>query len=195
MAPQLPQCSLKPGRSKKSGQRKSLIMTWFGKNLLKYGLTVFTGLDIQDIAPDTIPGLGVGQHLDAVVGEFLQASELHLLLDGCDVLHFTPLWQRVSERKIFKQLTEQLSVTASQQPTSIWEDGPKHDSITLQYAMQCHSGRFGPRDHCLVGCYGDGSHILRWLTGYWRQREREKEWKKRPDKLSQTQSNLISFYV
>lgn len=59
--------------------------------LPKYRLTVFTCLDIQDVAPDTVPSLGVGQHLDAVVGELLQASELDLLLDGRDVLHFTPL--------------------------------------------------------------------------------------------------------
>lgn len=60
------------------------------KDLLKCGLTVFTGLDIQDVATDPVSCLGVGQHLDAVVGELLQASEFHLLLSGCDVLHFTP---------------------------------------------------------------------------------------------------------
>ena len=60
------------------------------KDLLKCGLTVFTGLDVQDVATDPISSLGVGQDLDAVVGELLQAFELHLLFDGCDVLHFTP---------------------------------------------------------------------------------------------------------
>jgi len=47
-------------------------------------------LDVQDFAPDAVSGLGVGQDLDAVVGELLQASELHLLLGGGDVLHFPP---------------------------------------------------------------------------------------------------------
>lgn len=61
------------------------------KEPLKYGLTVFTGLNIQDIAPDAVPSLGVGKNLDAVVGELLQAPELHLLLGGCDVLHLAPL--------------------------------------------------------------------------------------------------------
>lgn len=61
------------------------------EDLLKRGLTVFTGLDVQDVAADPVSGLGVGQHLDAVVGELLQASELHLLFGGCDVLHFAPL--------------------------------------------------------------------------------------------------------
>lgn len=96
----LPQSCLKPRRKEsldlqRCGQCKQHIIIFVGlsvwKDLLKYRLTVFTSLDIQDIAPDTIPSLGVGQHLDAVVGEFLQAPELDLLLDGCDVLHFTPL--------------------------------------------------------------------------------------------------------
>lgn len=53
-------------------------------------LTVFSCLDVEDVAADAVSGLSVGQHLDAVVGELLQASELHLLLDGGDVLHFAP---------------------------------------------------------------------------------------------------------
>lgn len=64
----------------------------------KYGLTVFSGLDIQDVATDTVSSLGVGQHLDAVVGELLQASELYLLLDGCDVLHFTPFFEKKKQK-------------------------------------------------------------------------------------------------
>lgn len=60
------------------------------RELQKCGLTVFTGLYIQDVAADPVSCLGVGQHLDAVVGELLQASEFHLLLGGCDVLHLTP---------------------------------------------------------------------------------------------------------
>lgn len=59
-------------------------------DLLKYVLTVFTGLDVEHVAADSISSLCVGQHLDAVVGELLQAPELHLLLDGCDVLHLAP---------------------------------------------------------------------------------------------------------
>ena len=60
------------------------------RELRKCGLTVFPGLYVQDVAADPVSRLGVGQHLDAVVGELLQASELHLLLGGCDVLHLTP---------------------------------------------------------------------------------------------------------
>lgn len=53
-------------------------------------LTVFTGLDVQDVATDTVPRLGVGQDLDAVVGELLQTFEGYLLFGGGDVLHLAP---------------------------------------------------------------------------------------------------------
>lgn len=56
-------------------------------------LTVFTSLDIQNIATDTISCLGVGQDLDAIIGELLQAFECRLLLGGRDVLHFPPFWE------------------------------------------------------------------------------------------------------
>lgn len=56
------------------------------------------------------------------------------------------------------------------QPTSIREDSPEHDAVSLQHTVQCHSGRLSPCDDCLVWCYRNGSHILRRLTGHWRQR-------------------------
>lgn len=70
-------------------------MQSFGVSVMgdECGLTVFSGLDVQDVAADSISSLRIGQHLDAVVGELLQASELHLLLGGCDVLHFTPFYE------------------------------------------------------------------------------------------------------
>lgn len=54
-------------------------------------LTVFSGLDVQDVAPYSISCLSERKNLDAVVGELLQAFQLYLLLDRCNVLHFTPL--------------------------------------------------------------------------------------------------------
>ena len=54
-------------------------------------LTVLAGLDVQDIAPDPVPSLGVGQHLHTVVSELLQPSQLHLLMGCRDVLHLSPL--------------------------------------------------------------------------------------------------------
>lgn len=53
-------------------------------------LTVLSGLYIQDVAADSVSGLCVGQHLNAVVGELLQPSQLHLLTRGGDVLHLPP---------------------------------------------------------------------------------------------------------
>lgn len=55
-------------------------------------LTILTSLDVEDVAADAIPSLRVGQHLNAVVGELLQPSQLHLLTCGCDVLHLSPFW-------------------------------------------------------------------------------------------------------
>lgn len=68
-------------------------------------LTVFTGLDVQDVAPDAVSCLGVGQHLDAVVGELLQAPQLHLLPGGGDVLHFTPFCSKTKESGTLKAVT------------------------------------------------------------------------------------------
>lgn len=34
--------------------------------------------------------------------------------------------------------------------TSVWEDGPEHDAIALQHAMQRQPGRLRPRDDRLV---------------------------------------------
>lgn len=56
-------------------------------------LTIFTGLYIQDIAADPISSLCVSQHLDTVIGELLQPSQLHLLPCGGDILHLSPLWR------------------------------------------------------------------------------------------------------
>lgn len=53
-------------------------------------LTVFSGLDVQDVTADTVSCLCVGQNLNAVIGELLQALQLHLLTSGGDVLHLAP---------------------------------------------------------------------------------------------------------
>lgn len=53
-------------------------------------LTIFAGLDIQDIAADSVSSLCVGQHLNTVVGELLQPSQLHLLAGRGDILHLSP---------------------------------------------------------------------------------------------------------
>lgn len=58
------------------------------------GLTVLLGLDVEHAAAHAVPSLGVGQHLDAVVGELLHAPQLHPLPCGGDILHLTPLCQR-----------------------------------------------------------------------------------------------------
>ena len=56
-------------------------------------LTILLGLDVEHAAAHAIPGLGVGQHLHAVVGELLHASQLHPLPRRGDVLHLAPLCQ------------------------------------------------------------------------------------------------------
>lgn len=61
-------------------------------------LTVFSGLDVQHVAPHAVSCLRVGQHLDAVVGELLQAPQLHLLPGGGDVLHLAPFCSHKRER-------------------------------------------------------------------------------------------------
>lgn len=53
-------------------------------------LTVLAGLDVQNVAADPISSLCVGQHLNTVVGELLQPSQLHLLTCGGDILHLSP---------------------------------------------------------------------------------------------------------
>lgn len=58
------------------------------------GLTVLLGLDVEHAAAHAVPGLGVGQHLHAVVGELLHTSQLHPLSRRGDVLHLAPLCQR-----------------------------------------------------------------------------------------------------
>lgn len=63
------------------------------------GLTVFAGLNIQDVASYSISSLSEGQNLDAVVGELLQAFQLYLLLDSCNILHFTPLWEKMNKKR------------------------------------------------------------------------------------------------
>lgn len=60
------------------------------------------------------------------------------------------------------------------EPTSIREDGPEHDTISLQYAMQCHPRWLSPCDHCLVGRYRDGSHVLRRLARHWKKENKRK---------------------
>lgn len=57
-------------------------------------LTVLARLNVQDVAADSVSGLCVGQHLDAVVGELLQPSQLHLFTCGGDILHLSPFWRR-----------------------------------------------------------------------------------------------------
>lgn len=61
---------------------------------LEETLTILLGLDVEHAAAHSIPSLGVGQHLHAIVGEFLHASQLHSLTRGGDVLHLTPLCRR-----------------------------------------------------------------------------------------------------
>lgn len=53
-------------------------------------LTILSGLDIEDIAADPISSLRVGQHLNTVVCELLEPSQLHLFTCGGDVLHLSP---------------------------------------------------------------------------------------------------------
>lgn len=53
-------------------------------------LTVFTGLNVENVAADSISGLSVGQNLDTVVGELLQTTQFHLLARGGDILHLAP---------------------------------------------------------------------------------------------------------
>lgn len=54
-------------------------------------LTILLSLDVEHAAADAIPSLGVGQYLDAIVGELLHATELHPLPCGGDILHLPPL--------------------------------------------------------------------------------------------------------
>lgn len=50
--------------------------------------------------------------------------------------------------------------------TSVWKDGPEHNAITLQHAVQRQPGRLRPRDDRLVGRHRNGSHVLRRLAGH-----------------------------
>lgn len=71
-------------------------------------LTVLARLDVQDVAADSVSGLCVGQHLDAVVGELLQPSQLHLFTCGGDILHLSPFWRRRRRQEgetLFKQFS------------------------------------------------------------------------------------------
>lgn len=53
-------------------------------------LTVFPGLNVENIAADSISGLSVGQNLDTVVGELLKPAQLNLFTCGGDILHLAP---------------------------------------------------------------------------------------------------------
>lgn len=71
-------------------------------------LTVLARLNVQDVAADSVSGLCVGQHLDAVVGELLQPSQLHLFTCGGDILHLSPFWRRRRRQEgetLFKQFS------------------------------------------------------------------------------------------
>lgn len=55
-----------------------------------YILTVLAGLDVQNVAADPVSSLCEGKHLNAVVGELLEPSQLDLFTCGGDILHLSP---------------------------------------------------------------------------------------------------------
>ena len=48
-------------------------------------LTVLLGAHVDLLTADSVPSPGEGQHLDAVVGVFLQVVQLQRWLTGCHI--------------------------------------------------------------------------------------------------------------
>lgn len=114
-------------------------------------LTILLGLDVEHTAAHAVPGLRVGQHLHAVVGELLHASQLHPLPRGGDILHLAPLCrtQAASEcrpgwPRLGPLATAPLPAWAPDRPAPLGSD---LDSVVVATRgalyLEVHGGRSG----------------------------------------------------